>query len=394
MGTLGAILVIAVVYAAGDVVSNKTKALFSMMFVAGLLFLVGFWVGIPETLFEDSKLIPVAMALIAMLMVHMGSFMKLRDLKEEWKTVLVAITALVALALALFLLGGFIIGRERAITAVGPISGGVVATLIVSEAVRAQGLDSLAVFATLLLVLQSFVGLPISSFCLKRESVRLIRGFRTGTAAPVETGSGKPASDPEVPTWRVVPPLPKSLQTPFILIAKALFVGWLAVQVANLTGRVIHPFVVALIFGIIFYEIGFIEHKILEKASSSGLTLFILLVPIFMNLSKATPQMVASLIVPMIVAFAIALAGMIIVSFILSRIVGYSWELSLAISATCLFGFPGTYIISQEVAESQSDNDEEKEFLLKQILPKMLVAGFTTVTIASVILAGIIVNLL
>ncbi|MFP4705343.1 MAG: hypothetical protein ACLFMV_11105, partial [Spirochaetaceae bacterium] len=132
MDTLGAILVIAVVYAVGDVVSNKTKALFSMMFVAGLLFLVGFWVGVPTSLFEDSKLVPVAMALVAMLMVHMGSFMKLRDLREEWKTVLVAIVALTALALALFLLGGAIIGRERAITAVGPISGGVVATLIVS----------------------------------------------------------------------------------------------------------------------------------------------------------------------------------------------------------------------------------------------------------------------
>ena len=72
MQTLTAILVIAVIYAVGDVISYKTKALFSMMFVAGLLFLVGFWVGIPATLFADSKLIPVAMALIAMLMVHMG----------------------------------------------------------------------------------------------------------------------------------------------------------------------------------------------------------------------------------------------------------------------------------------------------------------------------------
>ncbi len=394
MGTMGAILVIAVVYAVGDFVSNKTKALFSMMFVAGLLFLVGFWVGIPTTLFQDSKLIPVAMALIAMLMVHMGSFMKLRDLREEWKTVLVAITALVALALSLYLIGGLIIGRERAITAVGPISGGVVATLIVSEAVTAQGLDSLAVFATLLLVLQSFIGLPIASYCLKRESHRLVADFRSGVSSNSETSASKPASDPEVPTFKIIPPLPKALQTPFILIAKALFIGWLAMLVAEITGRVIHPFVVALIFGIIFYEIGFIEHKILEKANSSGLALFILLVPIFMNLSKATPQMVASLVLPMVAAFLIALAGMIVVSLVLSRILGYSWELSLAISVSCLFGFPGTYIISQEVAESQSDNGEEKEFLLKQILPKMLVAGFTTVTIASVILAGVIVNLL
>ncbi len=393
METMSAILVIALVYAVGDFVSFKTKALFSMMFAAGLLFLVGFWVGIPPTLFEDSKLIPVAMALIAMLMVHMGSFMKLRDLKEEWKTVIIAISALVALAAVLYLLGGLIIGKERAVTAIGPISGGVVATLIVSEAVKAQGLESLAVFATLLLVLQSFIGLPIASFCLKREAGRLAVGFRKNGAGGSDS-SKSPASDPEIPTWRVFPALPKPLQTPFILMAKALLIGWLAMKVAGLTGGVIHPFVVALIFGIIFYEIGFIEHKILEKANSSGLTLFILLVPIFMNLSKATPKMVGSLIVPMLVAFVIALVGLVLVSLLLSKILGYSWELSLAIGTTCLFGFPGTYIISQEVAESQSENDEEKEYLLKQILPKMLVAGFTTVTIASVLLAGVIVNLL
>ena len=66
----------------------------------------------------------------------------------------------------------------------------------------------------------------------------------------------------------------------------------------------------------------------------------------------------------------------------------------MAISVSCLFGFPGTYIISQEVADALSDTDEKKEYILKRILPKMLVAGFTTVTIASVILAGLIINLL
>ncbi len=394
METMSAILVIAIIYAIGDFFSYKTKAIFSMLFVSGIIFLVGFWFGIPLTLFEDSKLIPVAMALISMLMVHMGSFMKLSDLKDEWKTVLIAISALIALAAALYLLGSLIIGRERALTAVGPISGGVVATLILSEAVKAQGLESLAIFATLLLVMQNFIGLPIASFCLKREGRRILSSFGNNINNDNTDNIKQIESNPEKPTWRIFPALPKSLQTPFILMTKALLIGWLAMKISTLTGRVIHPFVVALLFGIIFYEIGFIEHKILDKANSSGLTLFILLVPIFMSLSKATPKMVASMILPMMIAFSIALLGMVIVSLLLSKTLKYSWEMSLAISVSCLFGFPGTYIISQEVADALSDSDEKKEFILKRILPKMLVAGFTTVTIASVILAGLIVNLL
>lgn len=393
MNSLTAILVIAVVFAVGDVIANKTKALFSMMFVAGIIFLIGFWVGIPTTLFKDSNIAPVAMSFISVLMVHMGSFMKLRDLKEEWKTVVISILALVAIAAALFLIGSPLIGRSQAVTAVGPISGGVVATLIVSQAAKAKGLESLAVFATLLLVLQTFIGLPIASFCLKREAGRLAAKFREKGSDSAAADSKK-GSDPEVPTFRVFPALPKALQTPFILLAKTILIAWLSVTVAGLLKNVIHPFVMALIFGIIFYEIGFIEHKILEKANSSGLTLFLMMVPIFMNLSSATPKMVASLIVPTLLAFVISVIGMVAVSLVMSKALKYSWELSLAIGSTCLFGFPGTYIISQEVSTSQSNTPEEKEYILKHILPKMLVAGFMTVTIGSVILAGFIVKLM
>ena len=86
----------------------------------------------------------------------------------------------------------------------------------------------------------------------------------------------------------MIPALPKALQTPFILLAKTLFVAWLAVTAAGLIGNVIHPFIVALFFGIIAYEIGFIEYKVLDKANSAGLAMFFLLVPIFISLSKAT----------------------------------------------------------------------------------------------------------
>jgi len=77
---------------------------------------------------------------------------------------------------------------------------------------------------------------------------------------------------------------------------------------------------------------------------------------------------------------------------VMSKIFGYSWALSTALGATCMFGFPGTLIISEEVAKQLADSDEEREFILSRILPKMLIAGFTTVTIASVFLAGFLVK--
>ena len=399
MDAITALLIIAVVYAIGDFVSQKTKAIFSMLFVSGIIFMVAFWFGVPKTLFEDAAIVKLSLALIPTLMVHMGTLMRLKDLREEWKTVIIALSAIVFASIALFLIGSPVIGREFAVPAAGPISGGVVATLIMSEAAKAKGLETVLVFLTLLLVLQNFVGLPIASICLSREGRRLRDVFRTegilkGDLPRKSQANNDHNTDHNERKWKFIPETPKELQTPFILIMKTMLVGWLAVMVSKLLGGVIDKFVMALIFGIVFYEIGFLEPKILTKANSEGFTLFALLVPIFMNLNRATPSMVISLIVPIALSFAVAVIGIAISSVILSKVFRYSWEMSLAIGVCCLFGFPGTFIVSQEVANAVGETPAEKEFVLTKILPKMLVSGFTTVTIASVFLAGFLVKLL
>ena len=50
--------------------------------------------------------------------------------------------------------------------------------------------------------------------------------------------------------------------------------------------------------------------------------------------------------------------------------------------------------MSQEVAKAMSSNEEEHSALLNYILPKMVTAGFVTVTISSVLIAGVVVNML
>ena len=387
-----ALLVIAIVFALGDFIAVRTKAVFSMMFVSGLVLLVGFWLFLPKSLFQDAQISNFAIAIIPMLLVYMGTLMKFQDLKEEWKTVLIALASIAAVGIILFLVGSPIIGRQFSVAAAGPISGGVVATLIVQEAANAQGLEKVAVFATILLVLQSFVGLPVASLCLSGEAKSILAKFRS--QKPQHEQKQTTTSDKQKKPRRLFPETPESLQTPFILIMKAMLIGWLAVFVAHLLGDVINKYVIALIFGIIFYELGFLEHKILERANAMGITMFALMVPVFSSLPKATPEMILSLLGPILVSFLFAIIGITIVSILLGKILKYSWRLSLAIGVTCMFGFPGTFIISEEVAQAASDTAEEREHLVKMILPKMLVGGFTTVTIGSVVLAGFLVKLL
>ena len=68
--------------------------------------------------------------------------------------------------------------------------------------------------------------------------------------------------------------------------------------------------------------------------------------------------------------------------------------MSIAIGCTALIGYPLTQILTEEVLSVLDIDEETKQKLNNALLPKMLVGGFTTVTIASVVFAGIVVPMI
>ncbi|NCF20196.1 MAG: hypothetical protein GWP63_18330 [Haliea sp.] len=392
MSPLEAILVCATIYAIGDYVSSKSKAMLPMLFVSGFLLLLGFWTILPSTLLEDTGLFPVSALLAPMFVVHLGTMLNLEEMKKEYKTVVIALGAVVAISLLLFFVGSGMIGQQYAASAAGPISGGLVAVLIVQETAGSLGLDDIAIFVTILFVLQLFIGLPIAATCLSREARIEIEGYRNrgGEATNIDTDA-LAASEPR---WRLFPATPVDLQTPFILLMKLLVITWLAIFLADLMGGVINKFVVALILGILFKELGLLEIKILEKANGAGLTLFLLFLLVYWYLPKATPESLLSLVYPIVVVFVLGIIAVAVTALGMSRLFGYSWRLCMAIGISCMFGFPGTYIIPEEVAKAHGKTEEERAYLLGMFLPKMLVAGFVTVSIASAFVSGFMVKLL
>ena len=69
-----------------------------------------------------------------------------------------------------------------------------------------------------------------------------------------------------------------------------------------------------------------------------------------------------------------------------------AWAASAAIGATCMLAYPATQIISIECVESTMENatEEQRKNAMDYILPKMIIGGFVTVTIASVAFASLI----
>ena len=379
--------VIFVVFAVGDMISAKTKAIVSMLLVASVVFLLGFWAGIfPTTMFADSTLLSMAGLLVTLLLVHLGTTIKLRDFGAQWRTVIISAVACIAISVAVFFIGQLIIDRGFALVGAPILSGGVVATLQMQSMAQDAGREELAVFATLVMCAQGFVGYPVASLCLKSEAKRIKAKLNSGELSASDLEASKAA---EGSHKKLIPPLPAALNTPNAILAKVVLVALLSVTVSGLFHDAVNKLVWCLIFGVLCKEIGFLDENALGKANATGIVMPIITLSIFTNLASATPQMVGSMIVPLLVVIVIGSIAFSVVSILVGKIFGYSWQMSMAIGSSCLFGFPGTVIISNEVSESTGTTAEEKAFINEQIMPKMLVAGMVTVSITSVLVAGV-----
>ena len=379
--------IIFVVFAVGDMISAKTKAIVSMLLVASVVFLLGFWAGIfPTTMFADSTLLSMAGLLVTLLLVHLGTTIKLRDFGAQWRTVIISAVACIAISVAVFFIGQLIIDRGFALVGAPILSGGVVATLHMQSMAQDAGREELAVFATLVMCAQGFVGYPVASLCLKSEAKRIKAKLNSGELSASDLEASKAA---EGSHKKLIPPLPAALNTPNAILAKVVLVALLSVTVSGLFHDAVNKLVWCLIFGVLCKEIGFLDENALGKANATGIVMPIITLSIFTNLASATPQMVGSMIVPLLVVIVIGSIAFSVVSILVGKIFGYSWQMSMAIGSSCLFGFPGTVIISNEVSESTGANAEEKAAINAEIMPKMLVAGMVTVSITSVLVAGV-----
>lgn len=132
----------------------------------------------------------------------------------------------------------------------------------------------------------------------------------------------------------------------------------------------------------------------MTQANAFGLAMTALMAVIFAPLANATPEILQNLLFPLIISLILGTIGVFIFSTIAAKIFKMSIPMAIAIGMTALFGFPGTFILSTEVANANGKTEEERELILNEILPRMLVAGFATVTVGSVIMAGIMVKML
>ena len=397
MSLIFAFVVVLGALAVGDVVSAKTKAFVPSVFVSAVLFLIGFWTFFPANIVDISALGgPVTTLSMLLLITHMGTMMSIKELAGEWKTIAIAVIGIVGIALGTLTIGRLLFGWEAVVIATPPLTGGIVAALVMSDGAAALGLTELSVLAILMYVVQGFAGYPLTALMLKKEGNRLLDGYRNGDSVEwlANRGDSSETKVEEKSKFRIFPPIPEKYNTTYLILLKLGMVAWAAWVFADVTNEVISKWVVCLIFGVIAAEIGFVDRKPLNLSGSFGFFMTALMAFVFAGLGRATPEMVARMAVPMVGIVIIGVAGMGIASMLLGKFLGYTKEMSFAIALTALYGFPPTYILPDEASKALAENKDEYDFLMDRMLPKMLVGGFATVTIASVIIAGIFIKFL
>lgn len=228
---------------------------------------------------------------------------------------------------------------------------------------------------------------------LKKEGTRLIEGYRSGDYTST-IGEEEVEVEEEVSKFKIFPDVPEKYNTTYVILMRLGLVAWAAVSFANFTNEIVSKYVICLIFGVIAAELGIVDRKPLNLSESFGWLMTLLMAFVFAGLSNATPALMAEMALPLISIIIIGVIGMSIVCFILSKILKVSFPMSYAISLTALYGFPPNYILTEEAAKALAETPEEKEYLMDEMLPPMIVGGFTTVTVGSVIIAGIFIKLL
>lgn len=387
MDALMAFTLIFIVYAVGDAVATKTKGVVSMMLFAFVFYLIGFWTFLPKTALQDSGFTAVSNALVCLLMVHIGTTIKLKDFVEQWKTVVIAFAACAGICFGICFLAGLFVDRGYALVG-GPIlSGAIVAALIMQEAAEAIGREDLVVFASVILVVQNFIGIPIASLCLKSEAKRL-KSLLTGKELELKTA----AESGSVQTKRLIPQIPDRYLSGNVIIAKLAVVSVISTMIANATDGALNKLVVCLVLGVLLKEAGFLEENSITKANGSVFVMAAAPIAAFIGLVNATPEMLMGQIVPLAVIVIIGMICLLVSAVAVGKIFHYSWQLSTALGASALFGFPTTYILANEIANSVGETDAEKNYLRSRLQPNMVIAGIVTVSISSVIFAGIVAN--
>lgn len=381
-------MIVLIVFALGDIVGKITKGKLSGMMVVMLLFLVGFLTKlIPADIIDQGGLTALSKLAIAMVLFNMGTTLNVKQLIEEWRTVLMAALCMLASCLVMLLVSP-IIGFDTMLVGMPVINGAAMATSLMASAAAEKGLATAAALCAVIYSVQKFVGAPIASAMGIRYGKKLLKAYRENPAQfkKQETGNGASAkiffADKH-----------KEWYSANVMMALVAAGSWVAHILGDLTP--INYSIWALLLGVVCAASGLVPTKPLQKSNSYGLMMVAVFGSIIPSLAKVSLSDLGTMAFQTIVLFAAALIGVALVGWVLPtwKLVGDK-DLAVGIGVEQFLGFPSNVVICREVGDAVGETPEEKAFVEDTLNVPYVVGGITVITVLSTMLAGFVINML
>ncbi|MDO4315750.1 MAG: hypothetical protein Q4C45_08225 [Oscillospiraceae bacterium] len=398
-----AVFAILLIFFVGDFVGAITKAKISSMFVIMMGFLALFLSGIyPADIMTTSGFSAVASLGMYFLLFNMGTSVDIPTLRREWRTVVCAIIGMIA-AIVGCCAAIPLIGKDFALAAAPVVNGGIVATTMV-EACSDKGLSAAAALATFIYAVQKFVGTLPASNCGLSVANKLVDDLRAKHAADpnyswyAEQSASSVAASAKEPVWKGI----KKYYTTFICLA----ISATAIVIAEAAAKFFkgleiggaHPLsfinmaILCMVLGIVARNTGLVPPNILrDQAKANGFFSFLSLCTIIPSLAKIDISMLPSIGLAAVIIFVLVMVFTFI-TFMLTpcwKIVG-SKKLAIGIAMCQMIGYPGTELIATEISNAVAQTEEERDAVTARIQTAYVISGFTSVTILSVVIAGIL----
>ena len=381
-------MIVLIVFALGDIVGKITKGKLSGMMVVMLLFLVGFLTKlIPADIIDQGGLTALSKLAIAMVLFNMGTTLNVKQLIEEWRTVLMAALCMLASCLVM-LLASPIIGFDTVLVGMPVINGAAMATSLMASAAAEKGLATAAALCAVIYSVQKFVGAPIASAMGIRYGKKLLKAYRENPTQFQKQETGKGASAKVFFADKH-----KEWYSANVMMALVAAGSWVAHILGDLTP--INYSIWALLLGVVCVASGLVPTKPLQKSNSYGLMMIAVFGSIIPSLAIVSLSDLGTMAFQTIVLFAAALIGVALVGWVLPtwKLVGDK-DLAVGIGVEQFLGFPSNVVICREVGDAVGETPEEKAFIEDTLNVPYVVGGITVITVLSTMLAGFVINML
>ena len=377
-----------------ELVTKKTKARVPSRLIVSIFFLAGYWSGFfPKDILDISFVNQIRQIMLLFVLINIGTMFDINEIKREWRTVVVILAAVAGIVVIVTPVGGMIFGREMAMAAVPPLTGGGMASLLMSDQAAAMGLPEVAMLATMVFVFQGFFGFPLTSYFLRREGITLVEAFRRDKKKSAGGGAG--AGGVQAGHKKTINDLvPQKYKTYTYYLMKLGILATIVYFINLFTGQYFSSTILEIAIGIIGVMLGFLEKEPLKKAESNGLLQICLTASFMRNFANSTPEQVFGLIVPIIGFLILGSIAITVFSVISGKLMKFSFNMSMAIGLNCFLGFPFNYIICSEAIIAVAETEEEREYLNTILMPKMIISGIVAVSIVSTIIAGVFIGMM